>query len=99
MRAAPPRAAAPHARPFRAVSRVPGGARRGDAACARRSARHRRACHAPHTRDDPLMIAARRPRGVDAAHLLRLKPGSLSRDAHAGAAVGRELPTLKAFRA
>lgn len=37
-----------------------------------------------------------------AAHLLRLKPGSLPRDAHAGAAAGRaasEVPTLDAFRA
>ncbi|WP_230959932.1 hypothetical protein [Burkholderia cepacia] len=46
----------------------------------------RRAPDAPHARDD-------------AAHLLRLKPGSLPRDAHAGAAVGREVPTLEAFRA
>ncbi|WP_244139912.1 hypothetical protein [Burkholderia stabilis] len=34
-----------------------------------------------------------------AAHLLRLKPGSLPRDAHAGSAAGREVPTLEAFRA
>ncbi|MBM5621908.1 site-specific integrase [Burkholderia pseudomallei] len=48
---------------------------------------------------DTLTIAARRARDVDAAHLLRLKPGSLPRDAHAGAAAGREVPTLEAFRA
>ncbi|MBN3506417.1 phage integrase family protein [Burkholderia cenocepacia] len=45
---------------------------------------------------DTLTIAARRARDVDAAHLLRLKPGSLPRDAHAG---GAEVPTLEAFRA
>ncbi|ABX19915.1 site-specific integrase [Burkholderia multivorans] len=48
---------------------------------------------------DTLTIAARRARDVDAAHLLRLKPGSLPRDAHAGAAAGREVPTLEEFRA
>lgn len=48
---------------------------------------------------DTLTIAARRARDIDAAHLLRLKPGSLPRDAHAGAAAGREVPTLEAFRA
>ncbi|WP_254223024.1 phage integrase family protein [Burkholderia multivorans] len=48
---------------------------------------------------DTLTIAARRARDVDAAHLLRLKPGSLPRDAHAGAAAGQEVPTLDAFRA
>ncbi|KWN65893.1 phage integrase family protein [Burkholderia stagnalis] len=51
---------------------------------------------------DTLTIAARRARDTDAAHLLRLKPGSLPRDAHAGAAAGRaagEVPTLDAFRA
>ncbi|RQY49119.1 integrase [Burkholderia stagnalis] len=51
---------------------------------------------------DTLTIAARRARDVDAAHLLRLKPGSLPRDAHAGGAGGRaagEVPTLEAFRA
>ncbi|KWK67554.1 phage integrase family protein [Burkholderia stagnalis] len=48
---------------------------------------------------DTLTIAARRARDVDAAHLLRLKPGSLPRDAQAGAAAGREVPTLEAFRA
>ncbi|WP_269135339.1 hypothetical protein [Burkholderia territorii] len=51
---------------------------------------------------DTLMIAARRAREIDAAHLLRLKPGSLPRDAHAGAAAGRaggEVPTLEVFRA
>ncbi|WP_396334107.1 phage integrase family protein [Burkholderia anthina] len=49
---------------------------------------------------DTLTIAARRARDVDAAHLLRLKPGSLPRDAHAGGAEGRavEVPTLEAFR-
>ncbi|WP_342613495.1 site-specific integrase [Burkholderia ambifaria] len=50
---------------------------------------------------DTLTIAARRVRDTDAAHLLRLKPGSLPRDAHAGAAAGRaigEVPTLEAFR-
>ncbi|WJN72112.1 hypothetical protein [Burkholderia anthina] len=31
----------------------------------------------------------RRTRDIDAAHLLRRKPGSLPRDAHAGAAAGR----------
>ncbi|MDR5645742.1 hypothetical protein [Burkholderia cenocepacia] len=45
----------------------------------------------------------RRARDVDAAHLLRPKPGSLPRDAHAGGAAGpaagREVPTLEAFRA
>ncbi|WP_232427477.1 phage integrase family protein [Burkholderia ubonensis] len=51
---------------------------------------------------DTLTIAARRARDTEAAHLLRLKPGSLPRDAHAGAAAGRaarEVPTLEAFRA
>ncbi|WP_290440061.1 phage integrase family protein [Burkholderia cenocepacia] len=48
---------------------------------------------------DTLTIAARRARDIDAAHLLRLKPGSLPRDAHAGAAAGREVPTLEGFRA
>ncbi|CAG9243164.1 Integrase [Burkholderia diffusa] len=48
---------------------------------------------------DTLTIAARRARDVDAAHLLRLKPGSLPRDAHAGAAAGQAVPTLEAFRA
>ncbi len=51
---------------------------------------------------DTLTIAARRARDVDAAHLLRLKPGSLPRDAHAGAAsaaAGQQVPTLDAFRA
>nr|WP_249192495.1 phage integrase family protein [Burkholderia cenocepacia] len=50
---------------------------------------------------DTFTIAARRARDVDAAHLLRLKPGSLPRDAHAGGAEGRavEVPTLEAFRA
>ncbi|WP_431229157.1 phage integrase family protein [Burkholderia contaminans] len=50
---------------------------------------------------DTLTIAARRARDVDAAHLLRLKPGSLPRDAHAGGAESGavEVPTLEAFRA
>ncbi|OJA84428.1 phage integrase family protein [Burkholderia ubonensis] len=50
---------------------------------------------------DTLTIAARRARDTDAAHLLRLKPGSLPRDAHAGGAEGGavEVPTLDAFRA
>ncbi len=48
---------------------------------------------------DTLTIAVRRARNTDAAHLLRLKPGSLPRDAHAGAAAGQEVPTLEAFRA
>ncbi|AOI94154.1 integrase [Burkholderia pseudomultivorans] len=48
---------------------------------------------------DTLTIAARRARDVDAAHLLRLKPGSLPRDAHAGAVAAREVPTLEVFRA
>ena len=51
---------------------------------------------------DTLTIAARRARDTDAAHLLRLKPGSLLRDAHAGAAAGRaagDVPTLDTFRA
>ncbi|KVN19065.1 MULTISPECIES: phage integrase family protein [unclassified Burkholderia] len=49
---------------------------------------------------DTLTIAARRARDIDAAHLLRLKPGSLPRDAHAGGAEGGavEVPTLEAFR-
>lgn len=47
---------------------------------------------------DTLTIAARRARDVDAARLLRLKPGSLPCDAHAGAAAGQEVPTLEAFR-
>ncbi|RQT22119.1 integrase [Burkholderia contaminans] len=49
---------------------------------------------------DTLTIAARRARDVDAAHLLRLKPGSLPRDAHAGGAEGGavDVPTLEAFR-
>ncbi|KWD73793.1 site-specific integrase [Burkholderia ubonensis] len=50
---------------------------------------------------DTLTIAARRARDTDAAHLLRLKPGSLPRAAHAGAAAARaagEVPTLEAFR-
>ena len=42
-------------------------------------------------------------RARDAPHLLRLKPGSLPCDAHAGGAEGgaadREVPTLEAFRA
>ncbi|KVM88362.1 hypothetical protein [Burkholderia stagnalis] len=38
---------------------------------------------------DTLTIAARRARDIDAAHLLRLKPGSLPRDAHAGGRRGR----------
>ena len=50
---------------------------------------------------DTLTIAARRARDVDAAHLLRLRPGSLPRDAHAGGAEGGavEVPTLEVFRA
>ncbi|KVN49359.1 phage integrase family protein [Burkholderia ubonensis] len=48
---------------------------------------------------DTLTIAARRARDVDAAHLLRLKPGSLPRDAHAGGAGAVEVPTLETFRA
>ncbi|CAM2163103.1 Integrase family protein [Burkholderia cepacia] len=50
---------------------------------------------------DTLTIAARRARDIDAAHLLRLKPGSLPRDAHAGGAEGGavEVPTLEVFRA
>jgi len=51
---------------------------------------------------DTLTIAARRAHDTDAAHLLRLKPGSLPRDAHAGGAEGGpagEVPTLEAFRA
>ncbi|WP_241239185.1 phage integrase family protein [Burkholderia stagnalis] len=50
---------------------------------------------------DTLTIAARRARDIDAAHLLRLKPGSLPRAAHAGGAEGGavEVPTLEAFRA
>lgn len=47
---------------------------------------------------DTLTIAARRARDVDAARLLRLKPGSLRCDAHAGAAADQEVPTLEAFR-
>ncbi|VWC73635.1 integrase family protein [Burkholderia aenigmatica] len=47
---------------------------------------------------DTLTIAARRARDVDAAHLLRLKPGSLPRDAHTGAAAGHDVPTLEVFR-
>ncbi|RXV64124.1 integrase [Burkholderia stabilis] len=49
---------------------------------------------------DTLTIAARRARDVDAAHLLRLKPGSLPRDAHAGGAEegAVEVPTLEVFR-
>ncbi|WP_423383534.1 phage integrase family protein [Burkholderia sp. LMG 32019] len=50
---------------------------------------------------DTLTIAARRAHDTDAAHLLRLKPGSLPRDAHAGGARGGpagEVPTLEAFR-
>jgi len=50
---------------------------------------------------DTLTIAARRTRDIDAAHLLRLKPGSLPRDAHAGGAEGGavDVPTLEVFRA
>ncbi|WP_231130894.1 phage integrase family protein [Burkholderia vietnamiensis] len=52
---------------------------------------------------DTLTIAAGCSGDVDAAHLLRLKPGSLPRDAHAGGAAGgaagREVLTLEAFRA
>lgn len=50
---------------------------------------------------DTLTIAARRARDIDAAHLLRLKPGSLPRDAHAGGAErgAVAVPTLEAFRA
>ncbi|WP_268838532.1 phage integrase family protein [Burkholderia sp. WTPI3] len=48
---------------------------------------------------DTLTIAARRARDIDAAHLLRLKPGSLPRDAHAGTEAGLQVPTLEAFRA
>ncbi|AWV05606.1 integrase (plasmid) [Burkholderia sp. JP2-270] len=47
---------------------------------------------------DTLTIAARRARDIDAAHLQRLKPGSLPRDAHAGAAASQEVPTLEVFR-
>ncbi len=51
---------------------------------------------------DTLIIAARRARDTDAAHLLRLKPGSLPAAAHAGGEQdGAEVPippTLEAFR-
>ncbi len=43
---------------------------------------------------DTLTIAARRRRRAPVAP----EPGSLPRDAHAGAAVGREVPTLEMFR-
>ncbi|WP_236862150.1 phage integrase family protein [Burkholderia pseudomallei] len=52
---------------------------------------------------ETLTIAARRAGDTYAAHLMRLKPGSLPGDAHAGGAeggaAGREVPTLEAFRA
>ncbi|WP_279609635.1 phage integrase family protein [Burkholderia gladioli] len=52
---------------------------------------------------DTLTIAARRAGDTDAAHLLRLKPGSLPAGAHAGAGQGQAPaapvpPTLEAFR-
>ncbi|WP_085538560.1 phage integrase family protein [Burkholderia pseudomallei] len=50
---------------------------------------------------DTLTIAVRRTRDVDAAHLLRLKPGSSPRDAHAGGAEGgsaSEVPPPEVFR-
>ncbi|AEA65581.1 site-specific integrase [Burkholderia gladioli] len=52
---------------------------------------------------ETLTIAARRAGDIDAAHLLRLKPGSLPAEAHAGAGQGAAPaapvpPTLDAFR-
>ncbi|WP_341772145.1 phage integrase family protein [Burkholderia gladioli] len=52
---------------------------------------------------DTLTIAARRAGDIDAAHLLRLRPGSLPAEAHAGAGQGEAgaapaPPTLEAFR-
>ncbi|WP_279608274.1 phage integrase family protein [Burkholderia gladioli] len=52
---------------------------------------------------DTLTIAARRAGDIDAAHLLRLRPGSLPAEAHAGAGQGEPgaapvPPTLDAFR-
>ncbi|WP_341774241.1 phage integrase family protein [Burkholderia gladioli] len=51
---------------------------------------------------ETLTIAARRAGDIDAAHLLRLKPGSLPAEAHAGAGQGEAPaavpPTLEAFR-
>ncbi|NMV39858.1 phage integrase family protein [Ralstonia insidiosa] len=47
---------------------------------------------------DTLAQAARRARDIEAAHLLRLKPGSIPlEEAHAAAATS-EIPTLEAFR-
>ncbi|WP_419761809.1 MULTISPECIES: phage integrase family protein [Burkholderia cepacia complex] len=54
--------------------------------------------HALSALRDTLTIAARRARDIDAVHLLRLKPGSLPRDAHTGTAADQEVPTLEAFR-
>nr|WP_282454618.1 hypothetical protein [Burkholderia gladioli] len=52
---------------------------------------------------DTFTIAARRAGDIDAAHLLRLRPGSLPAEAHAGAGQGEAgaapvPPTLEAFR-
>ncbi|KVD05534.1 hypothetical protein WI77_27045 [Burkholderia ubonensis] len=50
---------------------------------------------------DALTNAARSASDIDATYLLCLKPGSLPREVHAGAAAGRaagEAPTLEAFR-
>ncbi|WP_244101158.1 phage integrase family protein [Burkholderia gladioli] len=52
---------------------------------------------------DTLTIAARRAGDIDAAHLLRLRPGSLPAEAHAGAGQGEAgaapvPPTLEAYR-
>ncbi|WP_244103190.1 phage integrase family protein [Burkholderia gladioli] len=52
---------------------------------------------------DTLTIAARRAGDIDAVHLLRLRPGSLPAEAHAGAGQGEPgaapvPPTLDAFR-
>ncbi|WP_186087658.1 phage integrase family protein [Burkholderia gladioli] len=52
---------------------------------------------------DTLTIAARRAGDIDAAHLLRLRPGSLPAEAHAGAGQGEPgaapvPPTLEAYR-
>ncbi|WP_186043876.1 phage integrase family protein [Burkholderia gladioli] len=52
---------------------------------------------------DTLTTAARRAGDIDAAHLLRLRPGSLPAEAHAGAGQGQAgaapvPPTLEAYR-
>ncbi len=52
---------------------------------------------------DTLTIAARRAGDIDAVHLLRLRPGSLPAEAHAGGRQGEAgaapvPPTLEAFR-